>query len=310
MKKRCFLSFRFLSTLFLTALVVLTSLVVLVSTGCSEKIDLPTPEETATEQTTTEQPATEESVTEEVMTEELLTEEFETEETVTESVSKENFPWRNADVVFVGDSITAGRNTTKAYHSYLKDMGVFKSVKAQGRGGSCISTQSDYGLEKYPLTQRYNSIPAADLIVIFMGTNDYGHETPLGSISDTSDISFYGALNVVITGLREKYPDSQIVFVTPLHRYGFGKSESLGTKFSYDNLPNGEGKSLGDYVDAIKAIAGKYSLPVIDLFNLYPFNPEKPEDKQKYFPDGLHPNEEGHKILADMILEQLALIPN
>ena len=305
MKFHHILSSRFVSALFMTALVILSSCVILVCTGCNNETDAP-----VTETPTTEEPTDEEPMTEELTTEEAITEELMTEEPTTESVSIEDFNWRDADVVFVGDSITSGRNTTKTYHSYLEDMGVFKSVRALGVGGSCISTQSDYGLEKKPLAQRYTTIPSADLIVIFMGTNDYGHETPLGTISDTSDVSFYGALNVVVTGLREKHPNSRLVFITPLHRFGFGKSDLLGTKFTYDNLPNGCGHSLEDYVNAIKAVSEKNSIPVIDLFTLFPFTPENSDDKVRYFPDGLHPNTAGHELLAEMIFDQLALIPN
>lgn len=303
-------SSRWNSALLAIVFVAVSSCAILTCTGCSDQTEpavteQPTSEVSGNEQTDTEQPTAEE-----IDTEEPVTEELETQEPETGLVSKENFNWRNADVVFVGDSITSGRNTTKTYHSYLKDMGVFRSVKAQGYGGSCFSTQSDYGLEKHPLTERYTTIPSADLIVIFMGTNDYGHETPLGTITDTTDVSFYGALNVVVSGLREQYPDSQLVFATPLHRFAFGESAILGTKFSYDNLPNGEGHSLEDYVNAIKAIAEKYDLPVIDLFTLYPYTPENVKDKVKYFPDGLHPNAKGHEILAELLYDQLALIPN
>jgi len=229
---------------------------------------------------------------------------------VTDPVSKDNFNWSNTSVVFIGDSITAGTGTTKTYHSYLSNMNIFKSVRSMGVGGSCISQRSDYGSKNSPLVGRYSSIPAADLIVVFMGTNDYGHETPLGTISDTSDVSFYGALDTVITGIQKEHPDSQLVFVTPLHRYGFGTSKITGTKFTYDNLPNGNGHKLEDYVNAIKVVCDKYAVPVIDLFNLCPITPENPEDKKQYFPDGLHPNEAGHEIIAKLIFEQLSLVPN
>ncbi|MBR6708638.1 MAG: SGNH/GDSL hydrolase family protein [Clostridia bacterium] len=227
---------------------------------------------------------------------------FDAQPSVTEPVSKENSSWRNKNVVFVGDSLTVGVGTTKPYHSYLDDMHVFKSVRALGVGGSCFSFQSDYGAKNSPLVGRYSSIPSADLIVIFMGTNDYGHETPLGTIADTSDVSFCGALNVVITGIRQNHPDSKIIFATPLHRYGFGTSKISGKPFTSDSLPNGRGHTLEDYVNAIKAICEKNKLPVIDLFNLCPLNPEKPEDKRQYFPDGLHPNAAGHEIIAQTIL--------
>ncbi len=225
------------------------------------------------------------------------------------AASPEMTDWSGASVVFVGDSITYGTGTEKTYHSFIDEMGVFASVQSMGIAGSCISSKSDYGSGNFPLVARYTSIPDADLIVIFMGTNDYGHETPLGSPTDTTDVSFYGAMNIILSGIKTRHPNSQIVFVTPLHRYGFGTSKILGTKFTYDYIANGRGHSLDDYVNAIKVICEKYSVPVIDLFNEYPVDPSDSADKMTYMPDGLHPNTDGHEIISNLIFEKLKSIP-
>ena len=109
--------------------------------------------------------------------------------------------WNGKSAVFVGDSITAGTGTTKIYYEYLKESLGLGSVSAMGVPGSCISDASDYGQKNQPLINRYLNIPSADLIVIFMGTNDYGHETPLGSIEDKQDGTFCGALNTIVPAL-------------------------------------------------------------------------------------------------------------
>ena len=165
-------------------------------------------------------------------------------------------PWSGRSAVFVGDSITAGTGTTKTYHQFLEEALGLGSVTAMGVPGSCVSAASDYSQSNQPLINRYQSIPSADLIVIFMGTNDYGHETPLGSMEDTQDGTFYGALNTIIPNLVAKHPSSKIVFVTPLHRYGFGTSKILGIKFTYDSIPN----ALNAFVNE-----GFYDLHVGDL---------------------------------------------
>ena len=77
-----------------------------------------------------------------------------------------------------------------------------------GVGGSCVSAKSDYGTGNSPLINRYTSIPESDIITIYMGTNDYGHETPMGTIDDMTDISFYGALNVIISGIQKAHPNA------------------------------------------------------------------------------------------------------
>lgn len=169
-----------------------------------------------------------------------------TEPTCTEVV--ETNPWIGRSAVFVGDSITAGSGTTKKYFEYLTQMLELGSVTGMGIGGSCISNGSDYGNQNTPLINRYKDIPSADLIQIFMGTNDYGHTTPIGAPEDTQAETFYGALNTIVPYLLETHKGSKIVFVTPLHR----NAKSTGTTSQNEYDPNASGHTLNDYVEAIR----------------------------------------------------------
>ena len=204
-------------------------------------------------------------------------------------------------VTCVGDSITVGSGTTKTYWSILDDTLELESMTGMGVAGSCVSATSDYKTSNSPLINRYKSIPDSDIITIYMGTNDYGHETPMGTIDDTEDVSFYGALNVIIPGIQKAHPDALLVWMTPTHRYGFGTSKMLGTAFTYDHLPNGRGYSLDDYVDAIKEVCDKYDVPVIDLFTLSGMDPSLSEVRSQYMPDGLHLNSAGHEKIAAIV---------
>ena len=62
------------------------------------------------------------------------------------------------------------------------------------------------------------------------------------------------------------------------------------------------------YVDVIREIAEYYSLPVLDLYSTYGIQPKVAVLREKYVPDGLHPNDEGHKILAEKIAAFLKAI--
>ena len=210
-------------------------------------------------------------------------------------------PWEDRSAVFVGDSITAGSGTTKIYFEYLAERLGLSSVTPMGVGGSCISAASNYGQSNQPLINRYQNIPSADLIVVFMGTNDYGHETPLGSVNDTQDGTFYGALNTIVPELVSNHTSSKVVFVTPLHRYGFGTSNILGTKYTYDSVPNGVGATLGDYAEAITTVCANNDVPVIDLYAEYILDPSDAVIRTEYMPDGLHPNAVGHEVIAGIM---------
>ena len=137
-------------------------------------------------------------------------------------------------------------------------------------------------------------------MVIFAGTNDWGHNTPLGTIADTTDVSFCGALSVVINGVIGANPDVRLVLITPLHRWGYTSGV-----YPNDTDSNAQGLALSDYVDAIKDVAEIYGVPVIDLFSTSGLTPRIPAIKTAYVTDGLHPNAAGHVLLAQRIAPQL-----
>lgn len=218
--------------------------------------------------------------------------------------------WQGATAVFAGDSITYGTGTTKPYWSYVQDEVGFHRLTAMGVGGSCASLTSDYGYERPPMIIRRQFIPRADLIVLFIGTNDWGHESPLGTPEDRTDVSYYGALDMILSGLREKYPDSYLVMMTPLHRYGFGTSKLTGVHYTYDHLPNGRGAGLNDYAQAVRDVCARYDVPVIDLYKECPIDPSDPVQKEAYTADGVHPNAAGCALVSKEILKFLASHPN
>jgi len=221
-----------------------------------------------------------------------------------EGEGAEENPWNGRSAVFVGDSITAGSGTTKIYYEYLKETFGFGSVTPMGVAGSCISNGSDYGDSNSPLINRYKTIPSAAYIQIFMGTNDFGHATPIGAPEDTQSTTFYGALNTIIPYLLEVHKNSKIVFVTPLHR----NKQSSGNTSAYDNVSNKSGHTLEDYVDVLKEVCDKYGVTVIDLYTECTLDPTDAETCTIYMPDGLHPNAAGHELIAGIMESHIRAI--
>lgn len=127
----------------------------------------------------------------------------------------------------------------------------------------------------------------ADVIVVFGGTNDYGHgDAPFGSFEDRTMDTYCGALHYLMRGLIEKYPTAVIVFMTPIHREG----ENIANESNH--LP------LKAYVDKLKETAEYYSIPVLDLFACGGIAPDIPAQKDALCPDGLHPNDAGNALIA------------
>lgn len=132
----------------------------------------------------------------------------------------------------------------------------------------------------------------ADLICVFGGTNDFGHgDAPFGKIGDKTRATFCGALYELSETLLYRYPTAQIVFFTPLHRLG---------EQTPAHKPDGD-RLLADYVEAIRKNAEYFSFPVLDLWKVSGMQPAAADVQRRRMPDGLHPNDEGHRKLFEII---------
>ena len=198
-------------------------------------------------------------------------------------------------VVFLGDSITEGVGASCEDTRYVNVFGKITgtTVLNYGIGGTRFAKQTNPTNEvwdKNDFCGRYmNMDDDADIVVVFGSTNDYGHgDAPFGEYSDRTPDTFIGATHFLMKGLIEKYPGAEIVFMTPIHR-------------ERENYHNQNRKILKDYVDVIKNVAEYYSIPVLDLFAGFGVCPDIAAHKEKYCPDGLHPNDAGHKRLAEKL---------
>lgn len=194
----------------------------------------------------------------------------------------------------IGDSITLGAfggATGKQYWTYMKELCNIPITTANGVNSTCISTgDSNVEIEENAFVNRLPNIPSGtDLISIFGGTNDFGRNHPIGSPSDdaTNTQTFYGALKYCCEYLLTNFSTSTVFFITPIQR---GDLET-----------NDIGKTLEDYVNAIKEVCYEYSIPCIDLYgNL--FYPKIPEVVDAYFAsDKLHPNVNGQKKMGERL---------
>ena len=128
---------------------------------------------------------------------------------------------------FLGDSITEGVGVDDTeHHIYWQRLGEaceLEAYRGYGLSGTRFAiqhTQSENPRFDLNFISRVDEMDAdADLVVIFGGTNDFGHgDAPLGMMGDRSPYTFYGACHVLIRKLLARFPGAQIVFMTPLHR--------------------------------------------------------------------------------------------
>ncbi len=61
------------------------------------------------------------------------------------------------------------------------------------------------------------------------------------------------------------------------------------------------GRPLSAFVQAVRDVAAYYSFPVLDLWAVSGIQPNIPIIKEKFMPDGLHPNDAGHRLIAECL---------
>lgn len=211
--------------------------------------------------------------------------------------------WTKLKINFLGDSITQGVGATKYDNCYVKLVEAKTGAVCRNYGisGTRLARQFKPSLDlsqDRDFCSRFEEMDSdANVVVIFGGTNDFGHgDAPMGTIDDKTPDTFYGALHYLYSNLLEKYPDAFIFVITPLHRFDENNPRGEGRKQS-------DGPLLREYVKVIREVADYYSLPVLDLFANSGIYPVITSNKEKYTADGLHPNDFGHAVIARRIID-------
>ena len=255
--------------------------------------------------------------------------------------------WRGVRVAYLGDSITdksqieKGQNET--YWSYLEDiLGTVSYVYGiSGHRWSQIPGQTNKLIAEHG--------QEVDAIMIFVGTNDYNANVPLGEwfteevveveVSGPKgsksgvmaerkkrtlvmdDKTVRGRINIAMSQLKREYPTKQIILLTPIHRGdAFLSDRNIQPNELY---ANGVGEYIDAYVEVVKEAGNVWAVPVIDLNSicgLYPLEEtnalywrrpslEKSKKTGKNRIDRLHPNSAGHLRMARALAYQLLGYP-
>lgn len=210
-------------------------------------------------------------------------------------------------ILFLGDSITHGAGVTSSDNIFFRIVGRETGAECfeYGVSGSRIAPQPDgnENPKRLPFGVRAKEMqPQADVIVVMGGTNDYVHgAAPLGKMDDRTNETFYGALHRLILQLMEQYPEAQLVFMTPPHRLN---DRTVGlNQFGLRRCAD-----LETYVNVIQEVTAYYGIPVLDLFRTSGMQPDVPLLRERYMPDGTHPNDAGHRRIADRLIGFLSIL--
>ena len=214
--------------------------------------------------------------TEEETDEDSADEETEENEDNTE-ITVTDVDFSELNYVAFGDSITYGvdgqtkKRMNSPYPTLVGNTLGLRNVLNYAVSGSTIT--SIEGLTNVN-SQYSKSTSKADIVSVMIGVNDYARSAELGTITDTGLSTVYGGLNTLVKGLKEKYPDAYIFFMTPMPCY----REEITS--------NATGVELVEVVSAIKEVCQKNNIPVLDLYTVGGYT----MDADPYS-DGIHPTQ-------------------
>lgn len=213
----------------------------------------------------------------------------------------------NLTWVSVGDSITAGNNSDATYTSgvaqgYYQDHALPLMPKVvthynRGYGGYTMAIPGA-GDTYTGITSVDSQFETADIYTVFLGTNDFSRNVPVGSYASSTGATndFYGGMKQLYVDLTGKNMNAIIIFVTPLKRT-LGKNSTI----AWDSA-NTAGFKLVDYVNAIKDFGSNYGCPVLDLFNESGIS-NRTASTMLY--DYLHPYLDTNKRIGKMIANKI-----
>ena len=122
-----------------------------------------------------------------------------------------------------------------------------------------------------------------DVILIYYGINDYNNMV--------GRVFFAEAYDGMLKIMKQNYPDAKIYCCT----LNAIKNSNTGTTLEQ----NGAGVTIERYNSIIKETAEKNGVEVIDLYS------QIGQQLYQYTFDNIHPNEEGMKMMSDVILARL-----
>lgn len=215
-------------------------------------------------------------------------------------IGQSTLDFSDKKIACLGDSITQAANLEgmEDYQQYSYPMKLAEILGAEevvnlGIGGSSIGR---YWQDAF--VDRYMDIPEdTDLILVMGGTNDGFclHRENVGNFEERSSRTLIGDLDELMRGLKENYPDAEVVFVTPL------------PNVLHDILRKDRPELMSQrvIVDSMIALAREYEFDVIDLYDSNLLDSHDAAVISNYMPDGVHCNPDGYQILAEHIAADL-----
>lgn len=189
----------------------------------------------------------------------------------------------------------------------LDDMEMELCANASSSGSTCIGNSlgtddPQHGCSDFRMADLMGkSGEYPDVIIVYMGTNDFLRSVPLGENDGTQYVeegeieNFSDAYSLMLDKLAANYPMADI-FCCNLTPVG-----TWGTERVFDMMVNGQELTSEEYSRQIEAISAAKGCQLIDLQRCGITIDNMPQ----YITDGVHLNPEGMELIRDAVKKAL-----
>lgn len=236
-------------------------------------------------------------------------------------VQRQVGPYMNLDGkawLAIGDSLTSADGASLAYidlASYLIPNCITYNYGKSGASIAPYANVNNRAVGKW-IDEVYDSLPEyVSIVTIMLGTNDRQNDLFIGSVEDALEAdagtgavstSFLAYYKHLIIKLYEKYPEAEIVLLTPPRNSKFADTTVIN---------NAAQNTFGDIIQAVKDLAAYFCLRCYDMNHESGVNQLNSSNTLKLSwlarrtnfltVDGLHYNDLGHELIFRYITSVL-----
>lgn len=200
--------------------------------------------------------------------------------------------WRGKKWCCVGDSLTEKNiRSDLVYHDYISARTGINVTNIGHSGAGYYYRGYSYGIR-----DQVGRVPTdSDVVTIFGSGNDcYGDSAPLGDVTDTGETTVCGCINKALSILYTRFPAVNLGIITPTPWY-----LKSGTR---NWSPLNPGNIMELYCEALVEICKRNSVPCLDLYHMSNLRPYDAGYRALMYSkdegNGVHPNEQGHFLIA------------
>lgn len=207
-------------------------------------------------------------------------------------------------IVALGDSITNGAGLVGVTEPQtFRDITRRELTKRLGRTVNVVNAGVNGDVVTLAIKRLETDVLAyrPDVVTIMFGGNEAGFYRPqTNSFADTPRVDrelFKETLGAVVDRLRAAGIIVVLMTPPPMTERYWGMHLEPYRKHGINFL-------VKDYAQSVRDLAAEKRVELVDVYSAFREDPSR----QDYFPDGLHPDARGHRVIANLLVDRLARV--